>query len=222
MLHKACQKWQLWALISSDYYTLVSAAVRCISRPKRETWKLTLPIVSSIMPIDAVLFFVGYTSDSQPLKLNVEVLPLNEFMWFIWISKQTTIIWTYVNNWVTFVTETERVYCAVRLNIKIYFSVIFIFKGLIRVVEQTGDGATKFWRSSELYNVDSVWWNLGLGFSFDEIKARKMCEIYKLRNWCLRNFTLKTWRYRIGRKTASSWSVTGQREAHGLISLKKM
>ena len=46
MLHKACQKWQLCTLISSDYYTRMSVAVRCISRPKHETWKLRLPIVS--------------------------------------------------------------------------------------------------------------------------------------------------------------------------------
>jgi len=45
MLHKACQKWQLWALTPSDYYTRVSGTVRCVSRPKHETWKRRLPIV---------------------------------------------------------------------------------------------------------------------------------------------------------------------------------
>jgi hypothetical protein len=84
----------------------------------------------------------------------------------------------YIINWVIFVTETERVYCAVRLNIKTLFGVMFIFKEPIRAVKQTSVGATKFWRSAELYDVESVLFNLGLGFSFDEVKARKMCEIY--------------------------------------------
>ena len=44
--------------------------------------------------------------------------------------------------------------------------------------------------SGELCNVESVWWNLGLGFSYDEIKARKMCEIHTLKTRCLRDLRL--------------------------------
>jgi hypothetical protein len=47
----------------------------------------------------------------------------------------------------------------------------------MRAAEQTGDWAIKVRRSGELYNVESVWWNPGLGFSFDETEARKTCEI---------------------------------------------
>ena len=59
-----------------------------------------------------------------------------------------------------FVTETERVYCAERLNIKIYFGVIFIFKELIRVAEQACDGVTECRLSGDLCNVERFWWNL--------------------------------------------------------------
>jgi hypothetical protein len=35
-------------------------------------------------------------------------------MCFVWISEQTAIISLYSINWLVFIAETERVYCAVR------------------------------------------------------------------------------------------------------------
>ena len=37
-------------------------------------------------------------------------------MCFVWISKQTAIISLYNINWLVFITETECVYCAVRIG----------------------------------------------------------------------------------------------------------
>jgi len=41
------------------------------------------------------------------------VLP-TQCICFVWISEQTAIISLYSINWLVFITETERVYCAVR------------------------------------------------------------------------------------------------------------
>jgi len=38
----------------------------------------------------------------------------NAFMCFVWISEQSAIISLYGINLTVFITETERVYCAVR------------------------------------------------------------------------------------------------------------
>ena len=40
--------------------------------------------------------------------------PHSVFMCFVWISEQTAIISLYSINWLVFITDTERVYCAVR------------------------------------------------------------------------------------------------------------
>ena len=40
--------------------------------------------------------------------------PHSVFMCFVWISEQTAIISQYSINWLTFITETECVHCAVR------------------------------------------------------------------------------------------------------------
>ena len=40
--------------------------------------------------------------------------PHSVFMCFVWISEQTAIISLYSINWLVCITETERVYCAVR------------------------------------------------------------------------------------------------------------
>jgi hypothetical protein len=40
--------------------------------------------------------------------------PHSVFMYFVWISEQTAIIFLYNINWLVFITETESVYCAVR------------------------------------------------------------------------------------------------------------
>jgi len=36
------------------------------------------------------------------------------FMCFVWILEQTAIIFLYNINWLVFITERKRVYCAVR------------------------------------------------------------------------------------------------------------
>ena len=38
------------------------------------------------------------------------------FMCFVWISEQTAIISLYIINWLVCITETECVYCAVRIG----------------------------------------------------------------------------------------------------------
>ena len=38
------------------------------------------------------------------------------FMCFVWISEQTAIISLYNINWLVCITETESVYCAVRIG----------------------------------------------------------------------------------------------------------
>ena len=40
--------------------------------------------------------------------------PHTVFMCFVWIWEQTAIISLYSINWLVFITETQRVYCAVR------------------------------------------------------------------------------------------------------------
>jgi hypothetical protein len=54
----------------------------------------------------------GYFMHRQIRKLNV--CPHSAFMCFVWISEETAIISLYSINWLVFITETERVYCAVR------------------------------------------------------------------------------------------------------------
>jgi len=39
------------------------------------------------------------------------------FMCFVWISEQTAIISLYSINWLVFITEVQRVYCAVRTGV---------------------------------------------------------------------------------------------------------
>ena len=45
---------------------------------------------------------------------NSTFCPNNVFMCFVWISEQTAIISLYNINWLVFITEMGRVYCAVR------------------------------------------------------------------------------------------------------------
>jgi hypothetical protein len=45
------------------------------------------------------------------------------FMYFVWISEQTAIISLYNINWLVCITETECVYCAVRIE---YLIIILI------------------------------------------------------------------------------------------------
>jgi len=45
---------------------------------------------------------------------NSTFCPHGVFMCFMWIWEQTAIISLYSINWRVFITETERVYCAVR------------------------------------------------------------------------------------------------------------
>jgi len=46
--------------------------------------------------------------------LHSTFCPHSAFMCFVWMSEQTAIISLYIVNWLVFITETERVYCAVR------------------------------------------------------------------------------------------------------------
>ena len=46
---------------------------------------------------------------------NSAFSPNSVFMYFMWISKQTAIIFLYDLKWWDFVTETECVYCAVNI-----------------------------------------------------------------------------------------------------------
>ena len=45
---------------------------------------------------------------------NSTFCPHSVFVCFVWIWEQTAIISLYSINWLVFITETERVYCAVR------------------------------------------------------------------------------------------------------------
>jgi hypothetical protein len=57
----------------------------------------------------------GYFMYRQVLTFNNSTFcPHSVFMCFIWISVQTAIISLYSINWLVFITEMERVYCAVR------------------------------------------------------------------------------------------------------------
>jgi hypothetical protein len=47
---------------------------------------------------------------------NSTFCPHSLFMCFVWISEQTAINSLYNINWLVFITETECVYCAVRIN----------------------------------------------------------------------------------------------------------
>ena len=44
---------------------------------------------------------------------NSPFCPHSAFMCFVWISEQTAIISLYSIDWLVFITEKERVYCAV-------------------------------------------------------------------------------------------------------------
>ena len=64
---------------------------------------------------------------------QVYVLPTQTvFMCFVWISEQTAIISLYSINWLVFVTDTERVYCAVRT--------LYIFPTELRAMAQANIG----------------------------------------------------------------------------------
>jgi hypothetical protein len=52
-------------------------------------------------------------------------------MCFVWISEQTAITFLYSINRLVFVTETESVYCAVRISSSYIKQIRFVFKGLI-------------------------------------------------------------------------------------------
>jgi hypothetical protein len=56
--------------------------------------------------------------------------PHSVFMWFVWISEQTAIIYLHSINWLVFITEAECVYCAVRTESYIKMGLIFVFKAL--------------------------------------------------------------------------------------------
>ena len=47
---------------------------------------------------------------------NSTFCPHSVFMCFVWIWEQTAIISLYSINWLVFITETECVYCAVRIG----------------------------------------------------------------------------------------------------------
>jgi hypothetical protein len=47
---------------------------------------------------------------------NFTFCPHGVFMCFVWIAEQTAIISLYSINWLIFVTETDCVYCAVRIG----------------------------------------------------------------------------------------------------------
>ena len=47
---------------------------------------------------------------------NSTFCPHSVFMCFVWTSEQTAIISLYSINWLVFITETECVYCAVRIE----------------------------------------------------------------------------------------------------------
>ena len=47
---------------------------------------------------------------------NSTFCPHSVFMCFVWISEQTAIISLYNINWLVFITQTECVYCAVRIG----------------------------------------------------------------------------------------------------------
>jgi hypothetical protein len=74
-------------------------------------------------------------------------------LWCLWISEEPTIISLYNHNWLTFVTEVESVYCAVRtgsLNKTVYVSLLMgkiPFKsqviGLIQYDESLNYGTVK-------------------------------------------------------------------------------
>jgi hypothetical protein len=54
---------------------------------------------------------------------NSTFFPQSAFMYFVWISEQTAIIFRCSMNWLLFIDETARVYCAV-------FKSILFSKGL--------------------------------------------------------------------------------------------
>jgi hypothetical protein len=62
-------------------------------------------------------------------------------MCFVWISEQTAIISLYSINWLDFMTETESVYCAVRIEYLylVHFAlsrqtVIFVIQNEIKTI----------------------------------------------------------------------------------------
>jgi hypothetical protein len=62
-------------------------------------------------------------------------------MCFVWISEQTAIISLYSINWLVFITETERVYCAVRTGSLTFSNSTFcphsVFMCFVWISEQT-------------------------------------------------------------------------------------
>ena len=60
--------------------------------------------------------------------LHSTFCPHSVFMCFVWISEQTAIISLYSIDWLVFITETECVYCAVRIRCYIEFRLILSIK----------------------------------------------------------------------------------------------
>ena len=61
---------------------------------------------------------------------NSTFCPHTVFMCFAWISEQTAIISLYSINWLVFITETRRVYCAVRTGSLYMWKLILVCQTL--------------------------------------------------------------------------------------------
>ena len=98
--------WEYWLPTPFASFPFTSPPVRHRVPPGSERALLTLqsPVVMS------------YTTSLT--LINSTFCPHSVFMCFVRISKQTAVISLYAIHWLIFITQTQRVYCAVRTEYK--------------------------------------------------------------------------------------------------------
>ena len=100
----------LHTLLNADFAqemaVLVMLTAYCLS--DQAQWSLYVPRSGNYMYRKVVIICTA------SLTLKNSFSPHSVFMCFVWISEQTAIISLYNINWLVFITEMERVYCAVR------------------------------------------------------------------------------------------------------------
>ena len=113
----------LHTLLNADFAqemaVLVMLTAYCLS--DQAQWSLYVPRSGNYMYRKVVIICTA------SLTLKNSFSPHSVFMCFVWISEQTAIISLYNINWLVFITEMERVYCAVRTMIKDGFRSLILY-----------------------------------------------------------------------------------------------
>ena len=101
----------------SDHYMYRTVVTICTAQ-----WSLYVPHSGHYMYRTVVTTWTASITFN-----NSTFCPHSVFMCFVWISEQTAIISLYNINWLVCITETERVYCAIRTGDLYIYIYIYIY-----------------------------------------------------------------------------------------------